>query len=135
MSIFCLSHRKPGNALTYSRGGNAVLQYHFQLENYVDAIEAIKDSGCFTPEMVKCLTREGKLTATKFGNKWIREPDRLQVFANTYGGGWGRTLRQARTRQTLYFDDCAMVCCICPSSFPELPLRDKPPWPTGRQDS
>ena len=85
--------------------------------------------------MVKRLTREGKLTATKFGNKWIREPDRLQVFANTYGGGWGRTLRQARTRQTLYFDDCAMVLLYLPLLVPGTPLRDKPPWPTGRQDS
>ena len=40
---------------------------------------------------MKRLIREGKLTATKFGNKWIMERDRLQVFANTYDSRRGRT--------------------------------------------
>ena len=48
-------------------------------ENYVDVIEASKILGVH-PETVKRLIREGKLTATKFGNKWIMERDRLQMF-------------------------------------------------------
>ena len=42
------------------------------LENYVDVIEAAKILGVH-PETVQRLIREGKLTATKFGNKWIME--------------------------------------------------------------
>ncbi len=59
------------------------------LENYVDVIEASKILNVH-PETVKRLIREGKLTATKFGNKWIMERDRLQMFANTYNGSRGR---------------------------------------------
>ena len=39
------------------------------LENYVDVIEASKILDVH-PETVKRLIREGKLAATKFGNKW-----------------------------------------------------------------
>ena len=60
------------------------------LENYVDVIEASKILDVH-PETVKHLIREGKLTATKFGNKWIMEIDRLRVFANTYDGRRGGT--------------------------------------------
>ncbi len=60
------------------------------LENYADVIEAAKVLGDH-PETVKRLIREGKLTATKLGNKWIMERDRLRVFANTYDGRRGRT--------------------------------------------
>ena len=59
------------------------------LENYIDVIEASKILGVH-PETVKRLIREGKLTATKFGNKWIMERDRIQVFANNYDGNRGR---------------------------------------------
>ena len=62
------------------------------LENYVDVIEASKILGVH-PETVKRLIREGKLTATKFGNKWIMERGRLQMFATTYGGNRGRVRR------------------------------------------
>ena len=62
------------------------------LENYVDVIEASKILDVH-PETVKRLIREGKLTATKFGNKWIMELDRLRVFANTYDGRRGRARR------------------------------------------
>ena len=62
------------------------------LENYVDVIQASKILGVY-PETVKRLIREGKLAATKFGNKWIMERDRLQVFANTYNGSRGRVRR------------------------------------------
>lgn len=58
-------------------------------ENYIDVIEASKILDVH-PETVKRLIREGKLTATKFGNKWIMQRDRLQVFANTYDGSRGR---------------------------------------------
>ena len=61
-------------------------------ENYVDVIEASRILGVH-PETVKRLIREGKLTATKFGNKWIIERDRLQMFANTYDGRRGRVRR------------------------------------------
>ena len=61
-------------------------------ENYVDVIEASKILSVH-PETVKRLIREGKLTATKFGNKWIMERDRLQMFANTYAGSRGRARR------------------------------------------
>ena len=59
-------------------------------ENYIDVIEASKILDVH-PETVKRLIREGKLAATKFGNKWIMERDRLKVFANTYDGKRGRT--------------------------------------------
>ena len=62
------------------------------LENYIDVIEASKILGVH-PETVKRLIREGTLTATKFGNKWIMERDRLQVFANTCAGNRGRVRR------------------------------------------
>ena len=62
------------------------------LENYIDVIEASKILNVH-PETVKRLIREGKLTATKFGNKWIMEYDRLQAFATTYDGRPGRTRR------------------------------------------
>ena len=62
------------------------------LENYIDVIEASKILNVH-PETVKRLIREGKLSATKFGNKWIMEYDRLQAFANTYDGRRGRTTR------------------------------------------
>ena len=42
---------------------------------------------------MKRLIREGKLTATKFGNKWIMDLNQLQVFAGTYDGRRGRTRR------------------------------------------
>ena len=61
-------------------------------ENYVDVIEASKILDVH-PETVKRLIREGKLTATKFGNKWIMERDRLQMFANTYDRSRGRSRR------------------------------------------
>ena len=61
-------------------------------ENYVDVIEASKILGVH-PETVKRLIREGKLTATKFGNKWIMERDRLHAFANTYDRRRGRVRR------------------------------------------
>ena len=47
---------------------------------------ALKERGISTPETVKRLIREGMITATKFGNKWIMERDRLRSFANTYDG-------------------------------------------------
>ena len=59
------------------------------LENDVDVIEASKILDVH-PETVKRLIREGKLAATKFGNKWIMERNRLQVFANTYDRSRGR---------------------------------------------
>ncbi len=59
------------------------------LENYVDVIEASRILAVH-PETVKRLIREGKLAATKFGNKWIMERDRLQVFASTYDRKRGR---------------------------------------------
>ncbi len=62
------------------------------LESYVTVIGAstILD---VHPETVRRLIREGKWTATKFGNKWIMEYDRLQVFANAYDGRRGRARR------------------------------------------
>ena len=62
------------------------------LENYVDVIEASKILDVH-PETVKRLIREGKLTATKFGNKWIMDSDRVPMFASTYEGRRGRTRR------------------------------------------
>ena len=62
------------------------------LENYVDVIEASKILDVH-PETVKRLIREVKLTATKFGNKWIMDLIQLQVFAGTYDGRHGRARR------------------------------------------
>ena len=50
------------------------------LENYIDVIEASRISNVYSGT-VKRLIRESKLTATKFGNKWIMELDRLRAFA------------------------------------------------------
>ena len=61
-------------------------------ENYIDVAEASKILDVH-PETVKRLIREGKLAATKFGNKWIMEKDRVRVFANTYDGSRGRVKR------------------------------------------
>ena len=61
-------------------------------ENYVDVMQASKILDVH-PETVKRLIREGKLTATKFGNTWIMERDRLQVFASTYDRNRGRAKR------------------------------------------
>ena len=47
-------------------------------ENYGDVIEASKLLGVH-PKTVKLLIREGKLTATRFRDKWIMERDRLEV--------------------------------------------------------
>ena len=62
------------------------------LENYVDVIEASKILDVH-PETVKRLIREGKLAATKFGNKWIMDLNQLRVFAATYDGRRGRARR------------------------------------------
>lgn len=62
------------------------------LENYIEDIEASKIVDVH-PETVKRLIREGKLAATKFGNKWIMERGRLQVFANIYDESRGRVRR------------------------------------------
>ena len=61
-------------------------------ENYIDVIEASRILDVH-PETLKRLIREGKLTAIKFGHKWIMERDRLHVFANTYDGSCGRVRR------------------------------------------
>ena len=75
---------------------NVVVQQLYQgfrmLENYVDVIAASRILKVH-PETVKRLIRQGKLPATKFGNKWIMERDSLQVFANTYDGRRGRSRR------------------------------------------
>ena len=60
--------------------------------NYVGVIEASKLLDVH-PETVKRLKSEGKLTTTKFGNKWIMGRDWLLVFANTYDGKRGRARR------------------------------------------
>ena len=62
------------------------------LENHIDVIEASKILDVH-PKKVKCLIREGKGTATKFGNKWIMEQDRLRAFVNTYDGSRGKVRR------------------------------------------
>ena len=62
------------------------------LENYVDVIEASKILDVH-PETVKRLIREGKLAATKFGNKWIMDLNQLRVFAGTYDRRRGRARR------------------------------------------
>ena len=55
------------------------------LENYIDVIDA-SNILVTHAEMVKRLIREGKLTATKFKNKWIMKRDRPRMSANTYNG-------------------------------------------------
>ena len=63
-------------------------------ENFLDVIQASKILNVH-PETVKRLIREGKLPATKFGNKWLIERDRLYAFA----GGYDR--RRGRVRKLL----------------------------------
>ncbi len=53
------------------------------LDNYFDVLQAAKLLSVH-PETVKRLIRFGKLPATKFGNKWLLERDRLFAFAGTY---------------------------------------------------
>ena len=72
------------------------------LKNYVGVIEAAKILDVH-PEIVERLIPEGKLTATKFGNKWIMEVDRLRVFANTYDGRRGRTSTTAAIHEFAVF--------------------------------
>ncbi len=62
------------------------------LENYVDVSEAAKILKVH-PETVRRLIREGKLPATKFGNKWLLDRDRVLMFAATYPGQPGRVRR------------------------------------------
>ena len=76
------------------------------LENYVDVIEASKILDVH-PETVKRLIRDGKLTATKFGNKWIMELDRLRVFASTYDG------RRARENEETAVSELALADVPC----------------------
>ena len=89
-------------------------------ENYVDVIEASRILGVH-PETVKRLIREGKLTATKFGNKWIIERDRLQMFANTYDGRRGRVqaLSLLRRHQELGLPEALLR--VSYSEHPPLP--------------
>lgn len=61
-------------------------------ENYMDALEASKILKVH-PETVKRLIREGKLPATKYGNKWLMERDHLLAFAGAYDGRRGRVRR------------------------------------------
>lgn len=61
-------------------------------ENYTDVLGASKILKVH-PETVKRLIREGKLPATKFGNKWIIERDLLAAFAGSYDGRRGRVRR------------------------------------------
>ncbi len=61
-------------------------------ENYIDVAEAAKILKVH-PETVKRLIRDGKLPATKFGNKWVIERERLQMFASSYTGRPGRIRR------------------------------------------
>lgn len=63
------------------------------LGNYIVVIEPSKILDG-RPETVKRLIRQGKLTATIFGNKWIMERDRLRAFVNTYVGNRGRARRE-----------------------------------------
>ena len=53
------------------------------VEKYIDIIKASKILDVH-PETLKRLMLEGKLTATKFGNKWIMEYDWLQSFNSTF---------------------------------------------------
>lgn len=62
------------------------------LENYLDVFEAAKVLKVH-PETVRRLIRDGKLPATKFGNKWLVERTRLEMFGNTYAGSRGRIRR------------------------------------------
>ena len=61
-------------------------------ESYVDVIEASRILGVH-PETVKRLIREGKLTATKFGNKWI-----IECWQSAQVG-------QIRTREDYYYEE------------------------------
>ena len=59
------------------------------LENYVDADEAAQLLKVH-PETVKRLIRRKHLPATKVGNKWIIERERLLEFGATYDRRRGR---------------------------------------------
>ncbi len=61
-------------------------------ENYIDVLEASKILKVH-PETIKRLIREGKLPATKFGNKWIIDRNLLAVFAGSYDRRRGRVRR------------------------------------------
>ena len=58
-------------------------------ENYLDVLEASKTLRVHS-ETVKRLIREGKLPATKFGNKWLIDKERLLAFAAVYNRRRGR---------------------------------------------
>lgn len=56
------------------------------LENYIDVLEASRIMGVHS-ETIKRMIRNGRLPATKFGNKWIIEKKQLKSFANSYKQG------------------------------------------------
>ena len=65
------------------------LKQALMLDDYADALEASRVLGVH-PKTVKLLIREGKLPATKFGNKWLVEKHRLHAFAGGYDPRKGR---------------------------------------------
>lgn len=52
-------------------------------ENYIDVSEASRTMGVHS-ETIKRMIRDGKLPATKFGNKWIIEREQFRDFADSY---------------------------------------------------
>jgi excisionase family DNA binding protein len=58
-------------------------------ENYLDVLEACKILRVHS-ETVKRLIREGKLPATKFGNKWLIDKEHLLAFTAVYNRRRGR---------------------------------------------
>ena len=59
------------------------------LDRYVGVNEAARRLGIH-PETVKRLCRQGDLPGRRFGNKWIIDRERLEVFAGTYQPKRGR---------------------------------------------
>jgi excisionase family DNA binding protein len=52
-------------------------------ENYLNVLEASRRLEVH-PETVKRLCRQGDIPAIKFGNIWLIDKDKLEVFAGTY---------------------------------------------------
>ncbi|HEY8695510.1 MAG TPA: helix-turn-helix domain-containing protein [Chloroflexota bacterium] len=62
------------------------------LDQYVDVMEAAQRL-TINVDTVKRLIRQGKLPATRWGNKYIIDKDHLEMFASTYNPLPGRKRR------------------------------------------
>ena len=79
------------SAFTYYRD-NTIIKGGRLLDQYVDVMQAALRLN-INVDTVKRLIRQGKLPATRWGNKYIIDKDVLEMFAATYNPLPGRKKR------------------------------------------